>query len=212
MEKRTVYIVDDDAIIRRSCATIIRDAGHTPYPFASGEDFVAALDYLEDGCVLLDVQMPGLSGLDVQDRLAEHGSEMPVIIMTGAGDIPTAVRAIKRGAIHFIEKPFAETYLIETIDTAFERLDQLRVRGMRRREAAGKISALTPREQEVMNGLASGRANKAIAFQIGISVRTVEMHRGNIMRKLGIHSTAEALQIILDAGVDPATLPTRAAG
>ena len=209
---RTVYIVDDDAIVRRSCATLVQNAGHAPHPFASGEDFVEALDYLDDGCVLLDVHMPGLSGLDVQDRLTDRGSDMPVIIMTGESDIPTAVRAIKQGAMHFIEKPFADDHLLETITAAFEQLDLRLAHGTRRREAMHKIDTLTRREQEVMNGVASGRANKVIAREIGISVRTVEMHRGNIMRKLGIHSTGEVLKIILDAGMGLDALPRRPIG
>jgi len=210
--KGTIYIIDDDAILRRALAVIVRDAGYAPHPFASGDDFIAALDYLEDGCVLLDVHMPGLGGLEVQDLLVAHGSQMPVIIMTGAGDIPTAVRAIKHGALYFIEKPVDDRHILEMIGAAFERLETNRTSGKRRREAVRKIGALTPREQEVLNGLANGRANKIIAFEIGLSVRTVEMHRGNIMRKLGIHSTAEALQMLLEAGTDSAAHPLRHAG
>ena len=200
--KGIVYIVDDDAIIRRSLCMTLNQEGYTPHPFVCGGDFIDAIGYLQDGCVLLDMHMPGISGLEVQEQLIARGNNMPLLIMTGAGDIPMAVQTMKRGAVNFIEKPFDDRVVLEMIEDAFTHLDSTQSTQKRRHDAALKISGLTPRERDVLRGLIGGRANKLIAFDMDLSVRTVEMHRGNIMRKLGIHSTAEALQIALDSGLD----------
>lgn len=200
-KKGTVYIIDDDAIIRRSIGLTLKSAGFVPYPFVGGTDFIEALGYLDDGCILLDIHMPGTSGLDVQEQLIARNSSMPLLIMTGAGSIPMAVQTIKRGAFDFIEKPFTDDLLIEMLDDAFGQLEATVSQRNRRRGAVDRISLLTARELDILAELAGGRPNKQIAFDLGLSVRTIEMHRGHIMHKLGIHSTAEALQLALDAGL-----------
>lgn len=208
----TVYVVDDDVIIRKSIGLILKSAGFAPYPFASGADFLDAIHYLEMGCVLLDMHMPGLTGLDVQDKLLELGSDMPVVIMTGAGNVPMAVITIKRGAVDFIEKPINETLLIRTLEEAFSLLEKNKSKAKAAKRVRDLVAVLSAREVEVLKFLAAGKLNKEIAFDIGLSVRTVEMHRGNLMRKLGIHTVAEALQIAMDANFrDSAENPSKPA-
>jgi two-component system response regulator FixJ len=188
----TVYVVDDDVIIRKSIGLILKSAGFAPHPFASGADFLQALDYLESGCVLLDMHMPAITGMDVQDKLLELGNNMPIVIMTGAGNVSMAVKTIKRGAVDFIEKPINETLLIRTLEEAFSLLEKNRSKDEAAKRARARIDLLSAREVEVLKFLAVGKLNKEIAFDIGLSVRTVEMHRANLMHKLGIHTVAEA--------------------
>jgi len=151
------------------------------------------------GCVLLDIRMPGLDGLDVQRTLNERGSDFPVIILTGHGDIALSVRALKAGAVDFIEKPFGKAELIAALEEAFARLDD---NGRHRLDAAAanvRLAALTPRERDVLDGLVAGLPNKTIAFDLEISSRTVEVHRANLMSKLGVRSLSQMLRIAFAA-------------
>ncbi len=195
-----VYLVDDEEAIRRATAFMLRSAGMHVESYESGDDFLRAARSLDPGCVLLDIRMPGTDGLDVQDALAAQGITMPVIIMTGHGDISAAVRAMKAGAIDFLEKPFEKAVLLAAIERAAALLEQSDLRHIRAAEAQARLNILTPREREVLDGLIDGLPNKTIAFDLGISPRTVEIHRANLMAKLGVKSLSEALRIAFMAG------------
>jgi len=154
-----------------------------------------------EGCILLDVRMPQMDGLEVQKELNERGIAMPVIILTGHGDVSIAVSAMKAGAVDFIEKPFEKAVLLAAIESAFERLADVEGRATRAADATIRIAALSGREQDVLKGLARGLPNKTIAYDLGISPRTVEVHRANLMTKLGVRSLSEALRIAFSAGI-----------
>lgn len=205
MTDKQVYVVDDDEAIRRSLSFMLRTSGHKADVFESGEDFLKAAARLAPGCVLLDIRMGGMDGLEVQRALADHGVALPVIIMTGHGDVALAVRAMKAGAIDFIEKPFEKAVLMSALEQGFARLDETDVRKLRAQEAAVRIEALTPRERDVLKGLVQGLPNKSIAYDLGISPRTVEIHRANLMDKLAVKNLSEALRIAFAAGLGEAT-------
>ncbi len=173
------------------------------HPFGSGADFLEAMPDLEPGCILLDLRMPQMDGFAVMAALEERKVDWPVIVMTGHGEVPIAVRAMKLGAVDFIEKPFSEQALLSCFDQAFGLLRQREEIGKRRRDAHGRAALLTAREKEVLQSLLAGRSNKEIAQTLGISLRTVEMHRGNMMDRLQASSLAEALTIAMEAGIKP---------
>lgn len=200
-DRRMIHIVDDDEAIRRSAGFMLKTSGYAVTSFASGVAFLRDAKSVEPGCVLLDVRMPDMDGLEVQRRLAESGVAMPIVVLTGHGDVSIAVRAIKSGAVDFIEKPFEKIVLLSAIVAAFERLDDANGRSARATDAAVAIAALTGREQDVLRGLAQGLPNKTIAFDLGISPRTVEVHRANLMAKLQVNSLSEALRIAFAAGL-----------
>jgi two-component system, LuxR family, response regulator FixJ len=173
------------------------------HPFASGLDFLEALPDLEPGCILLDLRMPQMDGFAVMDALAERKIDWPIIVMTGHGEVPVAVRAMKLGAVDFVEKPFSEQTLLACFSQAFAILKEREEAGRRQRKAHGRAAMLTGREREVLQSLLAGFSNKEIAQSLGISLRTVEMHRGNMMDRLQASSLAEALTIALEAGIGP---------
>lgn len=170
-------------------------------PFASGTDFLEALPDLDPGCVLLDLRMPEMDGFAVMGELAERFVDWPVIVMTGHGEVPVAVRAMKEGAVDFIEKPFTEQTLHVSLTNGLAMLADREAQGRRRRLAHERIDLLTAREREVLEALLVGLSNKLIAQRLGISLRTVEMHRGNMMERLQVGSLAEALTLALEAGL-----------
>ena len=199
VEKKLVYIVDDDALVRRSVHIWLSARNFEPRSFSGPIDFLEELPNLKPGCALLDVRMPELDGIELVRTHSLALQHFAIVIMTGHGDVEMAVQAMKLGAVDFIEKPFRQDQLIRALEIASDRLSS-RVSTMYRTESAGLlISSLTNREADVLNGLLSGLANKSIAHKLGISPRTVEMHRYNVMKKLGIKSLSEALQIALDA-------------
>lgn len=198
--ERVVHIVDDDAAIRRSVGFMLKTSGHRVEAYESGDALLKAGAHLEEGCILLDIRMPGMDGLEVQQALQEKGIGLPVIIMTGHGDVALAVRAMKAGAVDFIEKPFNKDVLIGSLEEGYRRLTRKEATDDRRRDAEVRLQALTPRERDVLNGLAEGLPNKTIAYDLGISPRTVEIHRANLMTKLGVRSLSEALRIAFAAG------------
>ena len=200
-EKRVVHIVDDEESIRRSAGFMLRTAGFSVTPWASGVEFLKAVRQVEPGCILLDVRMPEMDGLDVQRELNQRGIAMPVVVLTGHGDVTIAVRAMKAGAVDFIEKPFEKATLIAAIESGFERLADAEGRASRAAAAAVLIAGLSAREQDVLKGLAQGLPNKSIAHDLGISPRTVEVHRANLMAKLGVRSLSETLRIAFSAGM-----------
>lgn len=199
--RRMIHIVDDEEAIRRSAGFMLKTSGYAVSTYASGDAFLQAAKEAEPGCVLLDVRMPGMDGLEVQKVMAERGIAMPVVVLTGHGDITVAVRAMKGGAVDFIEKPFEKAVLLTAITAAFERLDDVEARAARASDAAVAIAALTNREQDVLKGMAQGLPNKTIAFDLGISPRTVEVHRANLMAKLQVKSLSEALRLAFAASL-----------
>ena len=200
--KRLVHIVDDDDAIRRSVSFALKTSGFQVRTYESGSEVLKAAVELEDGCILLDIRMPGMDGLEVQEALKGKGVTLPVIIMTGHGDVALAVRAMKAGAVDFIEKPFQKDVLLAALEQGFGRLRHASVNREQANDAAVKLQALTPREREVLDGLAQGLPNKSIAYDLGISPRTVEIHRANLMSKLGVRSLSEALRIAFAAEAD----------
>ena len=200
-DNRVVHIVDDEDAVRRSASFMLRKSGFTVAAWSSGVDFLKDAKTAPMGCVLLDVRMPEMDGLEVQQELAGNGIAMPVVVLTGHGDVSIAVRAMKAGAVDFIEKPFEKSTLLAAIGTAFERLADAEGRTARAADAAALIAGLSSREQDVLKGLADGQPNKAIAANLGISPRTVEVHRANLMAKLGVRSLSEVLRIAFAAGL-----------
>jgi two-component system, LuxR family, response regulator FixJ len=201
-DQRVVHVVDDDAAIRRSVAFMLKTSGHQVAIYESGNDLLKQSDDLEQGCILLDIRMPGMDGLEVQQALQDKGVSLPVIIMTGHGDVALAVKAMKAGAVDFIEKPFQKDALLASLEEGYRRLSRKEATHDRMRDAAVRLHALTPRERDVLDGLAQGLPNKTIAYDLGISPRTVEIHRANLMTKLGVRSLSEALRLAFAAKGD----------
>ena len=198
-ELRLVHLVDDDEAIRRSVGFMLKTSGYHVRTYESGVELLKGAPNLEPGCVLLDIRMPGMDGIEVQRALRDKGVTLPVVIMTGHGDVSLAVQAMKAGAVDFIEKPFEKAVLLSAIEHGVERLRKSAANHDRADEAAVKLQGLTPREREVLDGLAKGLPNKTIAYDLGISPRTVEIHRANVMSKLGVRSLSEALRIAFAA-------------
>lgn len=204
MSNRTVFLVDDDEAIRHSASFMLRHAGFLVKTFPDGMSFLEDVSADHEGCILLDVRMPGMDGLAVQSALNQRGITMPIIILTGHGDVPVAVEAMKGGAIEFLEKPYEKQTLVAAIESAFEQLDTRAADERRSKEAEAKLIALTPREKEVLECLVSGLTNKGIAQALSISPRTVEIHRAHMMEKLEADSLSAALRIAFLAGLNTA--------
>ena len=198
---RLVHLVDDDEAIRRSASFMLRTSGYVVKTYASGVELLKEGRALPPGCILLDVRMPEMDGIEVQKALKEAGILLPVIVMTGHGDVNVAVQAMKAGAVDFIEKPFEKAVLLSAIDEGFARLSQAGRSKARADEARVRLEALTPREHDVLQGLVRGHPNKTIAYDLGISPRTVEIHRANLMTKLDVASLSDALRIAFAAGL-----------
>jgi two-component system, LuxR family, response regulator FixJ len=204
-DKRVVHVVDDEDALRRSVSFLLKTSGFDVTTWPNGTAFLKEVRHLTPGCVLLDVRMPEMDGFEVQRAMAERGVAMPVIILTGHGDVAMAVMAMKRGAVDFLEKPFEKAALLQAIETAFDRLHDRDATQARADEARVRIAVLTDRERDVLDGLARGLPNKTIAYDLDISPRTVEVHRANLMTKLGVRSLSDALRIAFAAGfgLDP---------
>jgi two-component system response regulator FixJ len=200
-DKGLVHLVDDEESLRRSTSFVLKTSGYSVITYASGAAFLKEAAHAEPGCILLDVRMPELDGLDVQRMLHERGIAMPVIVFTGHGDISIAVQAMKLGAVDFIEKPFEKAKLLSSLEVAFDRLRDKNRQAVAASEASVRIAALTGRERDVLGGLARGNPNKTIAYDLGISPRTVEVHRANLMQKLEVRSLSDALRIAFAAGL-----------
>ena len=200
-EGRMIHIVDDEDAIRRSASFMLKTSGFDVQTWASGVAFLKGVRTVQAGCILLDVRMPEMDGLEVQQALIAGGVAMPVIVLTGHGDISIAVRAMKAGAVDFIEKPFEKATLLGAIEAGFAQLDDKAGRAARAQDAETAIAGLTDRERDVLEGLAQGLPNKTIAFDLGISPRTVEVHRANLMTKLSVRSLADALRLAFAAGL-----------
>lgn len=194
-----VHLVDDDGAIRRSAGFMLKTSGYQVRSYESGVELLKCPGELSQGCILLDIRMPGMDGLEVQQALRDKGVTLPVIIMTGHGDVTLAVRAMKAGAIDFIEKPFEKATLLGAIEQGVKRLRDVEKGHDLAKDAMVRLGALTPRERDVLGGLAQGLPNKTIAYDLGISPRTVEIHRANLMAKLDVRSLSEALRIAFAA-------------
>jgi RNA polymerase sigma factor (sigma-70 family) len=190
-----IHIVDDDAALRTAIARLLQASGYRVALYESGNQFLDNPPKPEPGCVLLDLRMPGLSGREVQDRLLERGSILPIIFLTSHGDIPTSVQAIKGGAEDFLSKPVLKKTLCEAIERALLRYEQAREHGERLAALRAVVASLTPRESEVFALVVRGKLNKQIAYELGTSERTIKAHRHGIMEKLRVRSPAEAVSI-----------------
>ena len=195
----TVFVVDDDAGVRDSIALLIRSVGLKSQTYPSASDFLAAYATGTPGCLVLDVRMPGMSGLELQERLEASGSALPIIFLTAHGDIPMAVQAVKAGAVDFIQKPFRDQALIDRIQQAIEQDARAREEFTDRGRIADRMAKLTPREREVMDMVVEGKANKAIAIDLGLSQRTVEIHRARVMKKMQAESLSRLVQMIMQS-------------
>lgn len=200
-DNRVVHLVDDEEAIRKSAGFVLSRAGYKVHSYASGVEFLKLAKAAPKGCVLLDVRMPEMDGLQVQAVMADRGIDMPVIVLTGHGDVTIAVQAMKAGAVEFLEKPFEKAALLAALERAFTRLERKDNRELEEREARTRIAALTPREREILEGLAKGYPNKTIAYDLGCSSRTVEVHRASLMLKLDVHSLSDLLRIAFAAGL-----------
>ena len=189
-----VIIVDDDASVREALSELILSAGLQSVSFASTRALLEADVLDRPGCLILDVRMPGASGLDLQNHLAQHGNPKPIIFLTGHGDIPMTVQAMRAGAIDFLTKPVRDQTLLDAIAAAVERDIKQRARLQVVNEHLSKLALLTPRERQVLRQVAAGRLNKQIAFDLGISEITVKLHRGNVMRKMQLTSVGELVR------------------
>ena len=200
-ETRLIHLVDDDEAVRHSASFMLRHAGFSVKTYADGVIFLESAQQAALGCILLDVQMPHMDGLEVQQRLNELGISLPVIVLTGHGDVEVAVKAMKAGAVDFVEKPYEKQTLVSALTRAFERLEARSHKDVLTDEAKGRIERLTPRERDVLIGLVDGFTNKMIAETLDISPRTVEIHRANLMEKLDAPSLSSVLRIAFAAGV-----------
>ncbi|MDX2315994.1 MAG: response regulator transcription factor [Gammaproteobacteria bacterium] len=198
----TVFVVDDDRAVRESLALLVQSVGLEVETFAGAGEFLDAYRPDRLGCLITDIRMPGMSGLELQERLTEDGYHIPVIVLTGFGDVPAAVRALKGGAVDFVEKPFNPQALLDLVQQALVRDTELREQAAREADLAERMALLTPREREIMALVVAGKANKVIAIDLSISERTVELHRGRIMKKMQARSVAELMRIVLPPGGD----------
>lgn len=196
-KKPTVYIVDDDDGMRRALSVLMSTVGYNAVSFERPTEFLQKLDPNQPGCLVLDVRMPELSGLEVQQQLNRSGSMLPVILITGHGDIPMAVQAMKDGAFDFLQKPFRDQDLLDRINGALRQDAENRETVERHADLKRRSESLTPREREVMGLVVDGRANKVIAIDLGLSERTVEIHRANVMEKMQARSVAHLVKMHL---------------
>ena len=193
LDDRMVYVIDDDAATREALDSLLRSVGYRVELFGSGTEFLDQASPALYGCIVLDVRLPGPSGLEVQRRLADRGILTPIVFMTGHGDIAMAVQAMKANAVEFLTKPVRDQDLLDAIDAAFERSRELWQASAARTDALQRIGMLSPREREVFALLCQGRQAKQIAPELGMSESTVKVHRRNLMHKLGVHSLGEML-------------------
>ncbi|MCK0508493.1 response regulator transcription factor [Aromatoleum anaerobium] len=201
---QNIYIVDDDEALRDSLVWLLESSGYRAIAFESAEQFLAAYQPAMTGCLVLDVRMPGMSGFELFEELRRQRSTLPVIFITGHGDVPMAVSAVKKGAVDFIEKPFGDRDMLGLIERCLAAEQESR--GKRRLEAdtARRLGSLTQREREVLDLIIAGKLNKQIADVLGISIKTVEVHRARVMEKMGAHSLAKLVRHVISAEPDAA--------
>lgn len=197
-----VYVVDDESEVRRALGFFLKSAGFMPRPFLNGADFLNEARELPPGCVLLDIRMSGLDGMQVIERLGTEVRRLPVIVMTGHGDVSTAVQAMKLGAQDFLEKPFEDEVLLQALAHGFDLIERTSLAEQERRDAERRMAGLTARERDVLALLAQGKSNKEFAIALDLSVRTVEMHRATMFDRLDVRSLPEALKLAFRASAD----------
>jgi two-component system response regulator FixJ len=200
-DKGAVHVIDDDDALRESLAFLLRTASIEVESYPSAGTFLEALPSSQVSCVITDVRMPDMSGLDLLRRLRELKIEVPVIVITGHGDVPLAVEAMKIGAVDFLEKPFDDEVLLASVRSALKRQDGETRRNTQRAEIESKLATLSNRERDVLGGLVTGQANKQIAFDLGISPRTVEIYRANLMNKMQAGSLSDLVRMALIVGI-----------
>jgi two-component system response regulator FixJ len=198
-----IHIIDDDDDVRASIAFLLTSAGFAVRLHESADAFLQALPKLQSGCVVSDVRMPGLDGLSLLRHLKALRTQFPTIIMTGHADVPLAVEAMKEGAIDFIEKPFEAAVMLSALRLALDRHGQRHDQDLRLAQIQDRLRLLSTREREVMQGVAEGKANKVVAYELGLSTRTVEVYRSNVMTKMGAQSLSELVRMVLAAGLLP---------
>ncbi len=196
-----IYVIDDDDAVRQSIEFSMKTVGITVHGFDSGKAFFEELPKIEHGCVVTDVRMPEITGIDVLRKVSETKPDLPVIIITGHGDVPLAVEAMKLGAIDFLEKPFDDELLIQSVRAALNRDADVAKRKADVAEIDDKLNVLSKREREVLDGLVAGKPNKTIAFDLGISPRTVEIYRANLMTKMAANSLSDLVRMAMMAGI-----------
>ena len=201
--KPVIFVVDDDASVRKSLSRLLGSHGLTVETFDSAEQFLKREPYDGTGCIILDVRMPGLSGIALHDELARTDYHVPVIFITGHGDIPMGVEAMKKGASDFLPKPFEESQLLDAVNRALEKSAHDRAERTEAERARMRIDRLTPREREVLPYIIAGMLNKQIAFKLDIAEKTIKVHRGHIMEKLGVDSVAELVRFADKANIKP---------
>jgi two-component system response regulator FixJ len=201
--ERRVYIVDDDEAVRDSLSVLLESKAYTVKSFGSAPEFLAAAASLPLGCLIIDIRMPEMDGLELQGHLIERTLNFPMIVITGHGDVPLAVRAMKAGAVDFIEKPFTAEAILVSLQAALARLETPNEEDPAVAAAEAKLALLSPREREVLAGLVAGLPNKSIAYDLAISPRTVEIHRARVMDKMGARSLSQLVRLALAAGVQP---------
>jgi two-component system response regulator FixJ len=195
----TVYIVDDDQAIRHAMELLMRSVGLKYEIFHSGDEFLSGYSSDRAGCLVLDIRMPGLGGLELQEKLNDMGSTLPVIFITGHGDVPMAVEAMQKGAIDFIQKPFRDQDLLDRIGEALKADQERRSAREEKASVQGRIEKLTNRERQVMDLVVTGKPNKVIAYELGVSQRTVEIHRARVMEKMQAKSLADLVRMHMAA-------------
>ncbi len=196
-QESTVFVVDDDDAVRNSMRWLVESVGLPVETYASAREFLETHDPNRPGCLVLDVRMPGMSGLDLQEKLHEKGIVIPIIVVSGHGDVPTAVRAIKAGAVEFIEKPVNDQLLLDTIQRCIEKDTEYRQESATRSVIAARYMSLTPREREVMAQVVAGEPNKVIARNLDLSAKTIEAHRAAVMRKMEADSLANLVHMAI---------------
>jgi two-component system response regulator FixJ len=200
-EKPVVHVIDDDKAVRESLAFLLGTVGIDVQTYESANAFLEVASKVQEGCIITDVRMPGLSGVDLLRRVRELRLGIPVIVITGHGDVPLAVEAMKIGAADFLEKPFDDEVLLASVRSALDRLDVDHRRQAERSEVEGRLAMLSNRERDVLDGLVSGKANKQIAYDLGISPRTIEVYRANLMAKMQAASLSDLVRMALLAGI-----------
>jgi two-component system response regulator FixJ len=198
----TVFVVDDDEAVRTSLRLLLKSVGLPVETYAAAQEFLDQYDPDRAGCLVLDIRMPGISGLELQQHLNDRHSIMPIVFITGHGDVPMAVEAMQAGAVDFIQKPFRDQDLIDRINRALDKDREMRNALRERDEIRRRMSQLTPREREVLELVTQGKANKVIAGDLNVSQRTVEIHRARVMEKMGANSLAHLVRMVIEAHRD----------
>jgi FixJ family two-component response regulator len=200
MARPTIFIVDDDAAVRDALKLLLRSVGQAVEAYGSAQEFLDAYSEDRPGCLVLDIRMPGMSGLELQQKLNERHSILPIIFITGHGDVPMAVEAMQAGAVDFIQKPFRDQDLIDRINQALDKDANNRLALGERNDIRRRLDTLTPREREVLDLVVHGKANKVIAGDLKLSQRTVEIHRARVMEKMQASSLAHLVRMVLEVG------------